>query len=77
MTQHTAGAVRAANKIVGGRWTRQKSSINEIARIIEEETHAAEMQALIDRMATISLGDHAGLFNLKRESLELLEKVRD
>ncbi len=77
MTEHTLGEIRAAEKIVGGSWTREKSSINEVATIIEDETHDSEMLAFIEWIITRDEATPvATLRDIKAQALELIEKVR-
>ena len=69
--QHSAGAVRAAehiNKYFD--WIKLKEFQTDIiAQIIENETHVAEMLAMIEKIVA---GEHIPRIDAK----ELLEKVR-
>ncbi len=76
---HSAGAIRAAEKI------RASLYWNDIPRafesIIDAETHAAEMQAFIEKVAAWEFDEtHAAemlafIGNVQREAFALLQKV--
>ncbi len=78
---HTAGAIRAANRLFPSPTTypvaaKPGSKRDRAATIIDNETHCREMQNLVEQMAIVSLSDHGALVELKREALELIAKVR-
>ncbi len=68
MTQ-TQGAVRAAEEIIRMTIPGLETWKPKIAAIIDEETHAAEMEAFIEKVSTTP-------FALRHEAKALLEKVR-
>ena len=75
MTQ-TAGAVRAANRYFDEVNNLKISSVNAkkwLAEIIDEETHAAEMEAFIEKVAK---GKFHFAIDALHEAYELLQKVR-
>ena len=74
MTQ-TAGAIRAADQIRNG--TNGGMSANTMADIIDEETHAAEMLAFVEKVAAWDwIGDDKGIEQAQTEAFALLKKVR-
>jgi len=79
MKQHTAGAIRAATIINNNQGWSDASGFKEfMAGTIDKETHAAEMRAFIKKVEEEILhSDHEMLRAIKREALELIEKVRD
>ncbi len=81
-TQHTAGARRATNHINEYfDWMElSEHQKGEMDAIIDEETHAAEMEAFIEKVTTLPINEHwttlrDALIAVKREALELIEKV--
>ena len=83
MTQHTAGARKATNHINEYfDWMElSEHQKGEMDAIIDEETHAAEMETFIKKVATVLIpahgAGHSTVIELKREALAFIEKVRD
>lgn len=52
----------------------------KMAFIIDKETHVSEMEAFIEKVATVPIPAHGAghetIVDLKREALELVEKLR-
>lgn len=78
MTQqqtHSAGAVRAANKLFP-----DFEVVDEISKIIDRETHAAEMIAFIEKVAAWEFGSNSfnptALLQVQAEAFILLKKAR-
>jgi len=76
MTQHTAGAVRAA--IVITNHYDNPIDLNNCARTIDRETHAAEMLTFIEKVAAwpYTAPQGTAIFMVQEEAFALIKKVR-
>ncbi len=74
-TQHTAGAIRAADLIIHDiQWTNMPIFQISLETIIDNETHAAEMLAFILKVESTDLANH--IQEIQQEAFELIKKVR-